>query len=359
MSASTKCKRIIIDPRSSYAYGSFYLYGLINLFGRTNVHFSIKPFRELPDVGWNFRFIAVNGDEITKYYVHTDDSWKIHETDYKWCDVYGSVNANFKETPKEKYPKLVSLVPSFGICAMSDSKAFWMAIDTFLSAMPIIVKRQEWNKYKNKMDRNVYKNIKHHFGKIYKTQKKRMPYSSYVETCDSLDDYIFFCSTLWYDNPDNQNDKGVNLHRAIYMRTCKSLPNIKFEGGFVADSTSSKEKFADLLTNGVEVSEWMRKTKLSALVFNTPAFWNCHGWKLGEYLALGKCIISTPLSNDLPAPLEHGVHIHYVEPNEESIREAVEYIVSHKEYRKTLERNAKAYWDRYGTPEQSLHLLGL
>ena len=98
---------------------------------------------------------------------------------------------------------------------------------------------------------------------------------------------------------------------------------------------------------------------MSAFVFNTPAFWDCHGWKLGEYLALGKCIISTPLSNDLPAPLVHGVHIHYVQPNEESIREAVEYILSHKEYRKTLERNAKSYWDKYGTPEQSLHLLGL
>lgn len=359
MSISAKRTCIIIDPRSSYAYGSFYLYGLMNLFGKANVHFSIKPFRGLSDVGWNLRFIAVEGDQIIKYYIHTDDTWRIHEADYKWCDVYGSVNTNFKETPKEEYPKLVSLVPSFGICAMSNLKAFGMAIDTFLSAMPTIVKRQEWNKYKNKMDIDIYKNIKHHFGKIYKTQKKRMPYSSYLETCESLDDYIFFCSTLWYDHPDNQNDKGVNLRRAIYMRTCKSIPSVNFDGGFVADPTSSKDKFADLLTNGVDMSEWIRKTKQSTVVFNTPAFWNCHGWKLGEYLALGKCIISTPLSNDLPAPLEHGVHIHYVEPTEESIKEAVTYILSNKEYRLKLERNAKTYWETYGTPEQSLHLLGL
>ena len=359
MSTSTTRKSIIIDPRSSYAYGSFYLYGLINLFRTANVHFSIKPFRDLPDVGSNFRFITIEGDKTTKYHIHTDDTWQIHETDYEWCDVYGSVNANFTETPKEQYPKLVSMAPSFGIRAMSDYRAFCMAAETFLSAMPTIMKRREWNKYKNKWDINVYNNIKHHFGKIYRTQKKRMPYSSYVEECCSLDDYVFFCSTLWYDHPDNQNDKGVNLRRAVFMRTCKSIPNVKFEGGFVADSTSSKEKFADLLTDGVSMNEWIRKTKLSAVVFNTPAFWNCHGWKLGEYLALGKCIISTPLSNDLPAPLEHGVHIHYVEPNEESIKEAVEYILSHKEYRKTLERNAKAYWDKYGASEQSLHLLGV
>ena len=65
MSTSTN-RKIIIDPRSSYAYGSFYLYGLIRLFGEANVRFSMKPFRELPDVGWNFRFIAVSQDIVVK-----------------------------------------------------------------------------------------------------------------------------------------------------------------------------------------------------------------------------------------------------------------------------------------------------
>ncbi len=359
MNTSTISSRIIVDPRSSYAYGAFYLYGLINLYGKRNVRFSIRPFRELPDVGWNFRFIVKNKDGEKKFFIHTNDTWQIQEINYNWCDVYGSVNANFSHTPKEKYPKLVSLVPSFGIRALSDYNAGMLSIKTFFSAMPTILKRQEWNKYQNKMDRDIYKNIKHHFGKYYKTQKNRMPYSAYAEEKDSLDDYIFFCSTLWYDHPDNQNDKGVNLRRAIFMRTCKSMQNIHFDGGFVADSTSSKEKFADLLTSGVSMSEWIEKTKRSALVFNTPAFWECHGWKLGEYMALGKCILSTPLANDLPAPLVHGVHIHYVEPTEESIREAVQYILENKDYRLKLERNARAYWQKYGTPEQSLHLLGL
>lgn len=353
------CKRIVVDPRSSYSYGSFYLYGLLSTFGKKYVSFSIRPFRELPDVGWNFRFLVINGSDVTKYFIHTDDAWQIHEIDYHWCDVYGSVNANFMQTPKERYAKLVSLVPSFGIRALSNKTAFCMAIQTFFAAMPAILQRREWNKYQNKMDVDIYKNVKHHFSRIYKTQKNRIPYPVYSEAIDSLDDYVFFCATLWYDHPDNQNDKGVNLRRAIFMRACKELPGIHFDGGFVADSTSSKEKFADLLTDGVSLNEWISKTKQSAIVFNTPAFWNCHGWKLGEYLAMGKCIISTPLSNDLPAPLEHGVHIHYVEPTESAIKEAVAYILSHKEYRLTLERNAKAYWEQYGTPKQSLQLLGL
>lgn len=126
------------------------------------------------------------------------------------------------------------------------------------------------------------------------------------------------------------------------------------------DNTSSKEIFADVLaTNKIEFWDWIENTKKSALVFNTPAFWECHGWKLGEYLAMGKCIISTRLSNDLPAPLIHGEHIHYVENTEEAMKKAVEYIISHPEYKKHLEKGAREYWEKYGSPISSLNLLGI
>ena len=114
-----------------------------------------------------------------------------------------------------------------------------------------------------------------------------------------------------------------------------------------------------MFNGGVKISEWLTKTKQSILVFNTPAFWNCHGWKLGEYLALGKCILSTPLSNDLPYPLEHGKNIHFVENSQEAIKESVEYIISHADYQHKLEQGAREYWAKYGAPEMSLKLLGI
>ena len=74
---------------------------------------------------------------------------------------------------------------------------------------------------------------------------------------------------------------------------------------------------------------------------------------------MGKCIISTRLSNDLPAPLIHGEHIHYVENTEEAMKKAVEYIISHPEYKKHLEKGAREYWEKYGSPISSLNLLGI
>ena len=351
--------RVIIDPRSSYPYGSFYLLGLIELFGWRRISFSIKPFQNLDDPGWNYRFVTIDHNKIQRYFIHTNDTYHISKQNYEWCDIYGHVNANFEHYSQAEYPKITSLVPSFGIRAMSLPKTILMAIFNFIKAYKFVCNRVEWNKYKNINEINKSANIKHFFGRHYKAWKNRLPLSYYKNSTSSSDDYIFFLSTLWYNHQDNQNDKGVNLRRAYFIRACKSL-KINFEGGLVGDNTSSNEIFADVLAaNKIEFGDWIEKTKKSALVFNTPAFWECHGWKLGEYLAMGKCIISTKLSNDLPTPLIHGEHIHYVENTEEAMKKALEYILSHPEYKKHLEKGATEYWEKYGTPIKSLNLLGI
>ena len=351
--------KVIIDPRSNYSYGSFYVYGLINLFGNKNVIYRLKPFEELKDLGNDLRFIIRKGNEETKYFIHTNDSYRLSIEDYNWCDVYGCVNANFMHYPKAEYPKLVSLVPSFGI--RQESSLFKLLVKScvqLLSCWSYVINRKEWNKRVKKEECNKLQNLKHFFGRRYKTWRNRLPLSFYENTIISKNDYVFFLSTLWYSDEWNKNDQGVNLRRAYFIRACKKILSDSFEGGLLGDEDSSYETFEDVLvTKRAIFTLWIEKTKQSALVFNTPAFWDCHGWKLGEYLAMGKCIVSTKLSNDLPYPLEHGVNIHFVDDTEESMKEAVEYIISHPEYRHKLEEGAKKYWETYGTPEASLKLL--
>ena len=74
-------------------------------------------------------------------------------------------------------------------------------------------------------------------------------------------------------------------------------------------------------------------------------------------MALGKAILSTPLSNDLPAPLIHGQHIHITGATQEEMSDAMKYILSNEEYRHQLETNIRNYWQQYGTPNASLKLL--
>lgn len=353
--------KVIIDPRSNYSYGSFYVYGLINLFGNKNVIYRLKPFEELKDFGNDLRFIIRKGNEETKYFIHTNDSYRLSIDDYNWCDVYGCVNANFMHYPKDEYPKLVSLVPSFGI--RLDTSLFKVLADSCVQLFfcwSYVLNRKEWNKKLKREQCNKFQNLKHYFGRRYKAWNNRLPLSFYENKTVSKNDYIFFLSTLWYNDEWNKNDQGVNLRRAHFIRACKKILGDTFEGGLLGDADSSNDTYEDvLITKRETFVSWIEKTKQSALVFNTPAFWDCHGWKLGEYLAMGKCIISTPLSNDLPYPLEHGVNIHFVENTEESIAEAISYILSHPEYKYKIEQGANKYWDTYGTPEASLKLLGI
>ncbi len=353
--------KIIIDPRSSYSYGSFYVVGLVEIFGKQNISYNIKPFRRLSDLGNDMRFILDNGEGQIKYFLHLNDSYKLHDEDYEWCDVYGCVNTNFSFYPKKNYSKLIALAPSFGIrIEPTLIQAIWNTLLCLPSAFDGIMHGQEWNKYTRQMECKPMRNFKHYLTRRYRAWKKRLPLSSYDNTIPSDDNYVFFLSTLWYSDEWNKNDEGVNMRRAHFIRACKSISTCEFEGGLLGDASSSNELFADVLTmQRVAFPDWIEKTKRSALVFNTPAFWDCHGWKLGEYLALGKCIVSTKLSNDLPYPLEHGVNIHFVENTEDDMREAIKYILAHPDYRHKLEHGAKAYWEKYGSPEASLKLLGI
>jgi hypothetical protein len=334
--------KVVIDPVDDILYMSFYVYGLQKVLGSGNVKFSSAPFSSLSTVARHTkstRFIIEKDGKERKYVIHCDDTYQIHEELYNWCDVYGCVNTNFAKTPEAFHKRLVSLCPSFGMRC-------WNWPQTLFHAFANLPKdgtsmRKFLGKHKRLLDRPVY--------------------SDYVSKASVDDDYVFFLSTLWYSDEWNKNDEGVNARRANFVRACKGLDNVYFEGGLVSQGKerSSEDLFADCLCGGIPMKEWMEKTKRSLLVFNTPAFWDCHGWKLGEYLAMGKCIVSTELSNDLPEPLEHGKNIHFVENSQESMRDAVDYIVSHPEYRKKLEQGARAYWETYGTPIASLKLLGI
>ena len=328
--------KAIIDPADDILYKSYYIYALEKLLG---VVFKGDKFTSLSPQSRNtksIRFIIDDGNHQRRYMISCNDSYQIIPELYDWCDVYGSVNANFEKTPTEFHSKLVSLCPSFAVRCWPLSKTFFNALFSFPQRGS---------------------NVRKHFGK-YKRLLERQQYTEYI-TGTINPNYLFLCSTLWTNNEWNRNDETVNLARAHFIRACKSIEGLNFEGGFVPSKTSSNELFKDCLCESYGTHEWLQKTQKSVCVFNTPAYWQCHGWKLGEYMALGKAIVSTPLSNDLPAPLLHGEHIHIVENSQEAMREAVSFILTHPDYRQRLETNIQSYWQQYGTPEASLHLLGI
>jgi glycosyltransferase involved in cell wall biosynthesis len=337
--------RVVIDPINNVYYSGFYIKALIDRFGVGNIIFSTKPFKDISARIDNFNFVVYNNDEEQRYTIHFDDSYKIKEELYDWCDVYGNVNANFANTPAKFHPKLVSLVPSFGVRIWNLPQTLYYSIT---------------NGCKVFRDTDLRKFL----GKYRRQWEVRLPLESYESSVKSNVEhtkYIFHLSTLWYSNEENKNDENVNRVRANFIRACRSIYGVNFEGGFSKTKRSTmNQEFTPLIySEFIQFSLYLEKIKQSTLVFNTPAFWNCHGWKLGEFLCLGKAIISTSLYNDLPSPLIHGEHIHYVENNEDAMREAVLQLTNDDQYRMKLEIGARQYWEKFGSPSSSLNLLGI
>lgn len=334
--------KVYIHPTMNPLYSGFYVEALMQMFGKNNVCFSTRPFYKLHSDAHEVQllYIIVDEDgEMTKFAIDANDFHSVKSGVYEWCDVYGHCNANFSQTPTNQQAKLVSICPSFGI--KPDMPFFCFVTQAICNALMVRPS-----------------NIKNFLGKYKRTWTTCLPISSYQHSMPRLD-YVFFCSTLWYNDEWNRNDETLNLTRAHFIRACRRVKALRFEGGLVSQgpNRSSEQLFQDCLCPSYSKKDWLKKTKQSAIVFNTPAFWGCHGWKLGEYLALGKCIISTKLQNDLPHPLEHGKNIHFVENSEDAMVEAIEYILAHPEYRQQLEQGALNYWKKYGCQAATMSLL--
>lgn len=333
--------KILIDPYANVYYSSFYIKGLYEKFGKENVCFDTKPFNNIQSRSVNFNFIVVDENGLKKYTIHHDDPYDVKKELYDWCDIYGNVNTNFSKTPVEYHEKLISLAPSFGIRLWNLAQTVFYLSENY-----------------TKVDKSI--NLRKFAGTYKRQYLLRLALSEYEKSGVNQNNYIFHLSTLWYSDEWNKNDQGVNLTRYNFIQACKSIGNLNFEGGLVPHRKEINPKFAPVLfTENISMLKYIENIRKSMLVFNTPAFWSCHGWKLGEYLAMGKAIISTKLSNDLPEPLVHGKNIHFVENNIESMRDAISLILSNDDYRTKLENGAREYWQKYGTPVKSLELLGL
>jgi glycosyltransferase involved in cell wall biosynthesis len=179
----------------------------------------------------------------------------------------------------------------------------------------------------------------------------RLPESRYQPgTADP--GYVFFASWAW-----KQHD-APNRSRARFMRACRTLPDIRFEGGFAPRRRNDIPDIDDLMAHRIyPFSDWLARTRRSVVAFNTPAVHECLGWKLGEFLALGKAILSLPLTRQMPSPLVHGENVHFVDDNQDAMVDAIALLARDRQYRSRLERAARSYYLAELAPERAIRRL--
>lgn len=337
-------KRIIIDPRSRINYASFYIKGFASVFGSGKIVFDLVEVPGLANQQDYYRgcTLLIEGSEGKTYRVFIDshDSNIVHEGFYEWADVYAKINVRPEDAGRGK---LLVIGPGFGIRLWNPVKTMLMGVRNLLKCkisahFPFSVKTYLLD--------YAYTFVRRNDISIYATQEG-------VERKD----YVFALSTLWYDA---QTYSTTNRFRGTFAKVCKNLYPV-FEGGFFyIPSTDVERQFPQyreyleeykdmLITRRIGMKEYLEKTKRSAIVFNTPSVLGCHGWKLGEYLAMGKAIVSTPLNNLMPGDFVAGKHFIEVK-GVEDIADAVTRLKDDEALRLRLKQNAKGYYDKYVAP---------
>lgn len=317
--------KIIVDPRfNAYRYG-YYVLGLRTAFPEAELVLSVKPFLDDPADGLAF---VLHAEHERRVFVCAEDSCTFDARMVRWCDVYAKVNLSTTTAPVPSKCRVVPLGPSFGVRVWPLRRAIWQAARTWWHWKPCGAAGKEhfanyWRQYRYRLSEQVY---------------RPQP---------ATEGYIFLASSLWRKEPE------TNELRRRFMEVARSMEETRFEGGFAPRTNNDVAGFEHLaLPRRYPVHQYVRNIQASAVAFNTPAVRRCHGWKLGEFLALGKAIVSTPLTRLLPAPLVHGRHIHYVDGSRDSIAEAIDLICSKPDYRRSLERAARQYYDDYLAPHR-------
>lgn len=314
---------IRVDAAFDPFYYGYYIVGLRPLASAHGILFSARGFE--PAFGHGLAFVT--GHEVKRrVFIDARDGPEIDHVLLRWCDVYGKVNPDRAVLAIEGGSKVVAIGPSFGIMVWHLLPGLFLAVANYGRVGRRVSSRRE------------------HFANYWRQATYRLPLAKY-DPAPSEANYVFAMGSLWKGEPE------TNRLRANFFEACRSIRALTFEGGFAPRVKADVPGFSrHTVSSRYPIAEYVARTKRSAVVFNTPAVGGCHGWKLAEFLALGKAIISTPLVRELPGPLVDGEHVHVTDGSVGSLREAIERICKDQAYRSRLENGARHYYDEYLAP---------
>jgi hypothetical protein len=159
-----------------------------------------------------------------------------------------------------------------------------------------------------------------------------------------------------YDDPQRSQEKiddriCINETRARCIRLLKEALGPRFTGGFGC-SPFTRERYADLIVPPESTSQegYLRTLRSFPICIASTGLHGSTGWKLAEYIAFGKAVLSEPLVYDLPGRFASGRnYIEFTSP-EECVAGAIRLIEDSSLRRQIMGNNA-AYYRDYLRPD--------
>jgi hypothetical protein len=159
-----------------------------------------------------------------------------------------------------------------------------------------------------------------------------------------------------YDDPERSQEKiddriCINETRARCIRLLKEALGARFTGGF-SSSPFTRERYADLVVppESTLQEDYLRTLRSFPICVASTGLHGSTGWKLAEYIAFAKAVLSEPLVYDLPGNFASGRnYIEFTSP-EECVAGAVRFIED-PDLRRQVMRNNATYYRDYLRPD--------
>jgi hypothetical protein len=159
-----------------------------------------------------------------------------------------------------------------------------------------------------------------------------------------------------YDDPTRTRDKiedriSINETRASCIRRLRSVLGHLFTGG-VADSPFARKQYPDLVMpdSVTKQASYLAKMRAYPICVATTGLHGSIGWKLAEYVAFSKAILTEKLVYSVPG--DFGPGRNYIEfASADDCAAAATRLVDDKDLRERLMLNNAAYYRSYLRPD--------
>lgn len=304
----------LADAACNYLYASWYLSALSQL-GRWR--FASAPFADAGDPQSVLHVVLYEEGVEHRIAIDHSNLSVIDKTSLNWCHAYGKVNLRPEDT---SISKVLPIGPLTAIRYQPGWKILLLAVFNTLMARDRI--------------RNLRGFLANYRGNLER------PRLSDLEPATATPDYIFFASSQWKKEP------AANELRANFIRACRNIKGIRFEGGFAPRSKGDMDAYKDLeMTKRLTTRDYLDKTRRSAIVFNTPSVEGCNGWKYCELLMMGKALLTPPMVRLMPGQWEAKRHYQLCNPEGTDLPTQISILLNQPAYRQTLEQNGRQYFE--------------
>jgi hypothetical protein len=161
----------------------------------------------------------------------------------------------------------------------------------------------------------------------------------------AVDNTILFQTRVW-EAHDAPGDEAINEQRVGLLRALKREFGSRVIGG-VVPTPFARKAYPDLITSeACRQPQYIRWAKRPLIGIYFRGLFGSIAFKMAEYLAASKCIVSEPIDNELPAPLDH---ISVYRSDTECL-EACERLLSDRSRAQFQRQQSWEYYEAHVTP---------